>query len=104
MTERDPKGRFVKGTSGNPNGRATFSAESNYADVYKSKVTPEKFGEVVNQLIHLATVKRDMNAIKLLLAYAMGQPVQKSEVTGAEGNALEIIVRYADQTNRINPA
>ncbi len=34
----------------------------------------------------------------------LGKVPQKSEVTGAEGNALEIIVRYADQTNRINPA
>ena len=103
MAERDEKGRFVKGQSGNPKGRATFSAESNYADVYKSKVTPEVFADVVSRLIYLAVVKRDMNAIKLVLAYGMGQPVQKSEVTGAEGNALEIIVRYAEN-NRTDSA
>lgn len=97
MVQRDEKGRFIKGTSGNPKGRATFSSEAKYAEVYRSKVTAEKFGEVVDQLIHLAIVKRDMNAIKLLLAYAMGQPVQKAELFGAEDNALEIIVHYAEK-------
>jgi len=39
-----------------------------------------------------------------IIERGLGKVPQKSEVTGAEGNALEIIVRYADQTNRINPA
>lgn len=95
---RDEKGRFIKGQSGNPKGRSTFSDEEKYADVYKSKVTPNKFAEVVDQLLFLAIQRRDMNAIKLLMAYAMGQPVQKSEVSGTEGGPLEIIVRYANQT------
>ena len=102
MTERDEKGRFIKGQSGNPKGRATFSAEEKYADVYKTKVTPDKFAQVIDQLLHLAINRRDMNAIKLLLAYAMGQPTQKTEVTGNEGGALEIIVKYA--TDRTNPS
>lgn len=39
-----------------------------------------------------------------ILDRKMGKPVQKSEVTGAEGGALEIIVRYADQTDNTDTA
>ncbi len=35
-------------------------------------------------------------AMGLLLAYTYGKPTEKKELSGADGGALEIVVRYAD--------
>ena len=41
----------------------------------------------------------DAVARKWLSDNLIGVPVQKQEVSGADGSALEIIVRYADRTD-----
>ena len=49
--KRDDKGRFVKGSTGNPNGRPTAATEQEYRDAIKSVIPLERF---IRQLERLA--------------------------------------------------
>lgn len=95
MTDRDPTGKFVKGQSGNPKGRAPKEREARYYEILMSTVTFEVWGEIVKKAAEQAR-KGDQAARKWLADYLVGPPVERKEITGAEGNAVEILVRYAE--------
>lgn len=40
--------------------------------------------------------KGDMEAIKLLMAYAYGKPTERKEVSGPSGGPIEIVVQYEE--------
>ena len=103
MANRDEKGRFVKGAVGNPKGRKSIADELPYIEQLKQNVSAEQFGKIIAKLIELA-LRGNLDAAKVLLPYLLGNPVSKTELTGAGSGALEIVVRYADQTNRTDTA
>jgi hypothetical protein len=72
---RGPDGRFVKGTGGGP-GRKPKVQELAYLDHFKKAVTPASFEKASRKLLALA-LDGDVNAIRLLFAYALGNPVQR---------------------------
>jgi hypothetical protein len=60
----------------------------------------EALPKAVDGLVKLLDSRNENIKIKAqteIMDRRMGRPVQKSEVTGADGNALEIVVKYVRQ-------
>ena len=92
---RDEKGRFVKGVSGNPNGRLPRAVEEEYRSILVSSVSKADWEAIIKRAV-LDAKKGDNAARKFLADYLIGPPVERKEMTGADGNALRIEVVYAD--------
>jgi hypothetical protein len=91
---RDNNGRFVKGTSGNPKGRPPKEREQQYYTIAMNTVTFEEWKGIIKRAAQDAK-RGDASARKWLSEYLAPQS-QRLEHTGADGDALEIIVRYVD--------
>jgi len=89
------KGGFQKGISGNPGGRATRYREDRYREITLNTITFDDWRRIVLKARDQA-LKGDAVARKWLADYLIGLPIQKQEITGADGNGLKIIVEYAD--------
>lgn len=97
MADREGNGRFAKGVSGNPRGRAPRAVERKYLEILKSICTPDEWRAVC--MAALVDAKAgDAVARKWISDYLIGPQKQTTEVTGADGGALqtEIIIKYAD--------
>lgn len=93
---RIPKSAWKPGQSGNPNGRPPkgHSITETIKEMMGEK--PEIRRALGTKLIELA-LKGDMAAIKLLMGYMDGMPVQPTELTGRNGGPLELTaVPYED--------
>lgn len=78
---RDKSGRFVKGHAGGPgNPWAKHIAEFR-ATLMKS-VTQGDIKSIIKAMVAAATEDRDVQAAKLILAYAVGVPKEYEEVSG----------------------
>jgi hypothetical protein len=82
---------FKPGKSGNPNGRPKKSIEEVYTRSIYTAVTPEDLKEIAAMLAKAAK-RGDVQAAKLLLSYIVGVPVQRNEITGADGGTVKISV------------
>lgn len=86
---RKADGKWNKGVSGNPAGRPKKDREVRYYDILHTAVTFEDWKEIVAKAV--ADAKRgDAVARKWLADYLIGPPIQRQELTGAEGAALTI--------------
>ncbi len=99
---RGSDGRFIKGKPGGP-GRKSKAAELPFLEQLKTGVTPEDFGEIVQKLVAMSK-RGNLTAISMLFDHLLGKPVQKQEVSGAQGSAVEIVVRYEDRSNTTEAA
>ena len=81
---------FQKGQVANPNGRPKKSVEEKYLKRLQSCVSIEDWKEIIQKAISQAK-RGDTAARKWLSDYLMGVPVQKTELTGAEGGAINIV-------------
>jgi hypothetical protein len=86
---RDKAGRFIKGVSGNPNGRPPKEREEKYTEILKNAVTFEQFGRVVKRIADKAE-KGDMQASKLLMELLTIPMAKRIEITGADGGPVSI--------------
>ena len=77
---RDKNGRFVKGHSGNPSGRAPKSREQRYYEITMSACTYADWEKIVKKAADQAK-RGDAQARKWLSDYLVGVPEQP--VTGA---------------------
>jgi len=93
--QRDTNGRFVKGHSGNPNGRANKSREERYYQITQETVTLQDWQDIVSTAKQQAK-RGDAQARKFLAEYLMGQPTQTVQHTGADKGPIEIRVIYDD--------
>ena len=93
---RDEKGKFVKGNPGG--GRKKRPAEVAYFDAFKAEVTVDDLRTMVKKLKEQA-IRGDRDAIKLIMAYLMGLPVQRTELTGEDGKAIVIKVKNSYDAN-----
>lgn len=86
---------FVKGQSGNPAGRKPNAARQEL-ETLLDKTWPVAKRE--QALINLATKagNGDIDAIKILLAYTYGKPIERKEVSGPEGSAIPLEVQHID--------
>lgn len=75
---RNEKGQFVKGQTGNPNGRPPKKREDRYLEITTTTCTFEEWKAVVKRAV--ADAKRgDAQARKWLSDYLVGPPVQRTE-------------------------
>jgi hypothetical protein len=95
---RDEKGRFIKGISGNPKGRPARDIEENYRAIMLDAVSPEDWRTIVLKAVDQAKRGNGL-ARKWLADYIIGLPVQRTEHSGPEGDALRIVFEYADDEN-----
>lgn len=102
MTDRDANGRFIKGNSGNPTGRASRAREERYYEILKSTITFEDWQAIVKKAGEQAK-RGDAVARKFLADYLVGPPIERKEITGADGSALTIRVEYAGQDEETPP-
>lgn len=87
MATRDATGKFIKGQSGNPKGRPPKEREQRFYEITLAAVTFEDWKDIVAKAVSQAK-KGDPTARKFLADYLIGPPVQRSELTGADGGAI----------------
>ena len=81
---RDEKGRFIKGVSGNPVGRKPREVEEEYRLILVANVSQEDWAAIVRRAVSDAK-KGDTSARKFIADYLIGPPVERKELTGADG-------------------
>ena len=88
MAERDERGRFAKGNGGGP-GRPKKTREEQYLDILLSVVTPKEWEHVCAVALSRARAG-DGKAREWLGNYIIGKPVERHELTGAEGAPISV--------------
>ncbi|MEL7626970.1 MAG: DUF5681 domain-containing protein [Anaerolineaceae bacterium] len=78
--QRDENGRFVKGHSGNPTGRAPRVREERFYQITLSTVTFDDWKEIVTKAVAQAK-SGDDKARKFLADYLIGPPTQKTDIS-----------------------
>lgn len=84
---RDKNGRFVAGNGGGP-GRPKRDIEHKYLDITLANCSQSEWREIVKKAVQQA-VRGDAVARKWLADYIIGTPVQRSEVSGRDGEPLQ---------------
>ena len=82
---------FQPGQSGNPNGRPKREAEAAALDTFRKRFNNGNFAEVLDALMRQAK-KGNMAAIKLVMEYLLGKPVQELDMN--QDGDLRITVEY----------
>jgi len=101
--KRDQKGRFVPGVSGNPRGgtpgkRQFVTEVFQEIAIEKIKITIEGKQRSMERIKVLALklfaqgTEGSAPASRLFLEYGFGLPLQRHEITGADGGALQILM------------
>ena len=86
MVKRDESGKFVKGHTGGP-GRPKKEREQRFLEITLSEVTFDDWRDIIRRAVSDAK-KGDPAARKFLADYLIGPPVQKNELTGANGGPI----------------
>jgi hypothetical protein len=89
---RDEKGRFVKGSAGNPHGRPPKEREVRFYEITLATVTFDDWKEIVARAVQDAK-RGDTAARKWLADYLIGTPEQKLDVTS---NGNTVFVEYVN--------
>ena len=87
MVEREDNGQWKKGQSGNPNGRPKKKREERYYEILVSTCTYKDWKAIIEKAIVQAK-DGDPVARKWLSDNLVGPPVQRTELTGADGGAI----------------
>ena len=96
MAERDDSGRFVKGQTGNPNGRPKRRTEDQYLDAMIGRVSLKDWRDIVDAAIVKAK-RGDARARTWLSDYLLGPPVQKLQHQGEDGGPVKLVVEYVNK-------
>ena len=105
MIARDSKGRFVKGASGNPQGRLPKQTETSYLQVSESVCTFDVWREIVAKAVEQAK-QGDARARQWLSDYLVGKPISMVMAVQERQDTL-ITVKYmrdnlTDKLNRLS--
>ncbi len=94
MADRDDNGRFVKGKTGNPNGRPRRRTEDEYLDATIGCVTIKDWREIVNAA-KVKAKRGDPRARQWLSDYLLGPPQQRLQVSGPDDGPIPVaLVNY----------
>ena len=96
--ERDEKGHFIKGHTGNPTGRAPREREERYYAILMQTVTFADWERIIQKAVEHAK-KGDTAARKFLADYLIGPPVERKEFTGKDGEPIQFIEIIKDAGN-----
>jgi len=88
MVERDEKGRFIKGVSGNPGGRPID--QSKYLKRIDTAMTLKRWRAIILKAIEQAE-RGDAKARQWLSDYILGKPVQYIDQKTEHTGSLEIV-------------
>lgn len=102
MTERDARGRFVNGNSGGP-GRPQKDRETRYYEIMMSTCSYADWEVIIRKAVTQAK-RGDKDARKWLADRLMGTPVQRQELTGADGQVLTVELVWSDGLTEIPPS
>lgn len=91
MTDRAPDGKFVKGQPSISPGRPSKEREIRYKKIMLSTVSFEAWEKVIKKALEQA-LGGDSDARKWLSENLIGKPVQRNEVTGADGESFTVKV------------
>ena len=102
---RDEKGRFVKGASGNPQGRLPKQTETSYLQVSESVCTFDVWREITMKAVEQAK-RGDARARQWLSDYLIGKPISMVMAVQERQDTL-ITVKYmrdnlTDKLNRLS--
>lgn len=90
MVARDSKGRFIKGASGNPQGRLPKETEKTYLEVSQNTCTFDVWREITMKAVEQAK-RGDARARQWLSDYLIGKPLQMvMAVQEKQENAITI--------------
>lgn len=81
---------FVKGQSGNPNGRRPSPQRLELENLLNRNWPLADREAALQNLVTMA--KTDLEALKLLLAYTYGKPIDRKEISGPDGEPLKAYV------------
>lgn len=90
MSDRDSRGRFVKGYKGGP-GRRPRSAESEYLKITTGRVSGDKWKSVVTKALNEAQ-QGDKYARKWLSDILIGRPSTPALVAGVDTDLIERLI------------
>lgn len=88
MVGRDDRGRFAKGYKGGP-GRKKRQVEDDFMRLLTGAVTKEDWITIVIKAVEQAR-RGDSVARKWLSDYLIGPPVERKELTGANGGVIRV--------------
>jgi hypothetical protein len=86
--------QFKKGESGNPNGRPKKLPQLNelLADILGEDKDGITAAEAILKALRAKAAKGDIRAAEVLLDRAYGKPKQTTELTGSNGDPVQIII------------
>ena len=90
--DRDTSGKFTEGHPGGP-GRPRKSVEERYLKKLSSTITMKDWSEICKRAVYDAK-RGDSKARQWISDYLMGKPVQRNEITGADGGV--IVVKFGE--------
>jgi hypothetical protein len=94
MMARDNKGRFIKGSTGNPKGRPPRATEEEYRGTIRDVIPLERFTHQLEALAKRAD-RGDSRAFDKICDL-LGLHVIKTEHSGRDGEPLQIVVSYVN--------
>lgn len=101
VNNRNPDGTFPEGVSGNPKGRPPkgYSITEMMKEMLSSK--PE-VKEAIGKSILKKALEGDVTAMRMLWQYMDGMPLNKTELTGKDGESLSINLVDSGYLSRYN--
>jgi hypothetical protein len=91
---RDENGRFVKGHP-KMGGRPTRAKEDAYYRILMTACSQKDWEAIVDKAVEQAK-RGDAVARKWLADYLVGPPIERKEITGADGGAIHVKLKGLD--------
>lgn len=99
MVKRNEDGTVKKGSVLNPHGRKPKPAEEKTFELFRAAVSDDDITAIVKKAVALAKMG-DAASRKFIFDYLVGPPVEKKEITGADGDAIFVTLLGQDERSQ----